>query len=353
LTISSGITISSLSVSSSTIVNNVPNAVLFSVNATDDGSIAGVSADLSSIGGGSAVAFTASGGNNYTLNYNAPSGVAPGTKSIPVTVTDNQGNTMIQNVTLVVKSTLCYSPIYNDASTLYCSGCVYASGGTLIQQSNNGAYEGVQDYLFNYTVSGYYAGFGFSFNNWGAGAALDFSGYDSLQLAFEGPFLAGTGIFVTLQDTKNASPTQVILPAQNTYSLVTLPLSSFTGTDLTKISQLNFGITGVKSGIGNMRIDDIQLIKNCTSVLTNIPNEKLNVNQISIFPNPTNGAFTIQSTVSGNYSIVSDLGAIVEQVELNESNNFSRKIENLNSGIYLVVGTTGAGKVTKKVIVNN
>lgn len=75
-----------------------------------------------------------------------------------------------------------------------------------------------------------------------------------------------------------------------------------------------------------------------SSATSGIDNIIRNNNQITVFPNPNNGVFNIQSTKEGTYSIMNSLGQTVRSFKLNAINNYSLNIENLSNGIYYIVG---------------
>jgi hypothetical protein len=357
--ITSGIVISSATVSPTAIVNNVSNPLTFKVSATDDGSITSVTLNLSTIGGGTAVTMT-KGATDYTLAYTAASGITEGEKAIVATVTDNQGNKTTKNITLTVNSAIISTPIYTDKATMIngtWGAPSIAQGGTIdaniLEQSNLGAQEGVKDYVFSYSMAGYYAGFGLNVSNWGS-SQKDFSTYDTLQIAYKGPFTTGTGITVLLTTAGGTvqSAQSTVFPASSTYKVVKMPMSAFTGIDLTKVEELDFVIKGPQTGAGTLNIDNIILIKKVviTNAISEAEQDMIN-SGLSVYPNPSNGTFTIASEMEGNYSILNSLGQTVQQVSLNSSNGYSRQIENLESGLYVIAGTKGSRKINQKLVV--
>jgi len=110
------------------------------------------------------------------------------------------------------------------------------------------------------------------------------------------------------------------------------------------------GFNTVNSGWGGdcflLRIKDPYSIS--TSVLE--PN-KSNNNYLSIYPNPNSGVFTIKTEMEGNYSIINELGQTIKQFQLNNTNNYTIDIENLNTGIYFVVGYNNNKMVKQKIVV--
>ncbi|MCD6066566.1 MAG: hypothetical protein K0S33_1392 [Bacteroidetes bacterium] len=71
---------------------------------------------------------------------------------------------------------------------------------------------------------------------------------------------------------------------------------------------------------------------------------------ISVFPNPSSGAFVIKTRSEGSYTIYNELGQVVKTIELNAKNNFSVAVNDLNNGVYMISGVT-AGKVVNQRIV--
>lgn len=59
-------------------------------------------------------------------------------------------------------------------------------------------------------------------------------------------------------------------------------------------------------------------------------------NNVSIYPNPSNGSFTLTSAEDGIYNVLNEFGQIVNTFELNEKTKPTHKIEQLPAGIYFV-----------------
>lgn len=59
-------------------------------------------------------------------------------------------------------------------------------------------------------------------------------------------------------------------------------------------------------------------------------------NNISIFPNPNNGAFEIKGIKEETIFISNELGQLISTKNLTQENNYSVKLSNLQSGIYFV-----------------
>jgi uncharacterized repeat protein (TIGR01451 family) len=83
-----------------------------------------------------------------------------------------------------------------------------------------------------------------------------------------------------------------------------------------------------------------------TSITENKNNASLN-----IYPNPNNGSFKIESANGGNYSIINELGEIIKEIKLNNTNQNSINIDNLSNGVYFVVGINNDFITHKKIVV--
>ena len=77
----------------------------------------------------------------------------------------------------------------------------------------------------------------------------------------------------------------------------------------------------------------------CVSILTTGVKEMINDQHTFVYPNPNNGTFTIQSTEVDSYLIMNELGQTIQSFTLNNANHYSKTIENLGSGVYVVVSS--------------
>ena len=128
----------------------------------------------------------------------------------------------------------------------------------------------------------------------------------------------------------------------------------------TPATTINTG--GIQSTGGNMLVAATLTTKPvasvsvlCSAVVTNI-NQTQSLNEISVFPNPSNGNFTIVITneVKQSYSttIYDAQGRIVFEKSSNEE-IISVNLANYAIGIYLVKVQTENKTVTKKIIIDN
>jgi uncharacterized repeat protein (TIGR03803 family) len=110
------------------------------------------------------------------------------------------------------------------------------------------------------------------------------------------------------------------------------------------IKKLDFnGANGRKPLYGNLIEIDV-------TPVTAIINNSAQTTNLSVFPNPNNGDFTISLNKEETFNLVNNLGQIVQTIELNQSNNNSARISGLETGIYFLVGRSNA-KVNYKIVV--
>ena len=69
-----------------------------------------------------------------------------------------------------------------------------------------------------------------------------------------------------------------------------------------------------------------------------------------VYPNPSNGAVTIQSVKEGTYFIVNELGQTVQAFQLTASNNYAIVVDNLTSGLYVLIDASGQ-QMRKKIVI--
>ncbi|MDI1355969.1 MAG: glycine-rich protein [bacterium] len=72
---------------------------------------------------------------------------------------------------------------------------------------------------------------------------------------------------------------------------------------------------------------------------------------ISIYPNPSNGEFTIETNSNMVLKLVNAIGQEVRVITLTDSNNYTAHVKDLDNGVYFIVGQNADGKVSQKVVV--
>ncbi|MCE3294945.1 MAG: cell surface glycoprotein (s-layer protein) related protein [Crocinitomicaceae bacterium] len=75
------------------------------------------------------------------------------------------------------------------------------------------------------------------------------------------------------------------------------------------------------------------------------------IKNLTVYPNPNNGTFTISAENEGKYSLVNELGQTVREFELNAANKYTAPVKNLSTGVYYIVGFTNTEVFKQKVIV--
>ncbi|WP_317897258.1 T9SS type A sorting domain-containing protein [Aurantibacillus circumpalustris] len=109
----------------------------------------------------------------------------------------------------------------------------------------------------------------------------------------------------------------------------------------------NYTVTGTDdNGCSNTATVQVK-ISNCTG-LSEFSN--LN-NRITIYPNPNDGKFTIQSNVDLKLSLVNELGQLIRVINLSTNNNLEVNISDLAKGIYFVSGQIDGLQIYQKIVV--
>ena len=72
-------------------------------------------------------------------------------------------------------------------------------------------------------------------------------------------------------------------------------------------------------------------------------------NAISIYPNPSHGEFSVQSSKALEMKIINELGQVIKLISLNENNNYKMEVQNIPSGIYFI--TNEKASINQKVII--
>jgi hypothetical protein len=75
--------------------------------------------------------------------------------------------------------------------------------------------------------------------------------------------------------------------------------------------------------------------------------------QVSVFPNPNNGVFTIKGTGEMRLELINELGQAVRTVQLTKTNAHTVHLEGLAPGIYFLHGRQGDAVLTEKIVVQN
>jgi hypothetical protein len=111
----------------------------------------------------------------------------------------------------------------------------------------------------------------------------------------------------------------------------------------------SYTVTGSGANGCKNTITITQSVSACTGINAN----QLSNTIISVYPNPSNGEFTISTDSDMNLSIINNLGQVVKEISINSSNNYNASVSNLANGIYFVVGKNNDQLISKKIIVTN
>lgn len=82
-------------------------------------------------------------------------------------------------------------------------------------------------------------------------------------------------------------------------------------------------------------IDDINVTASMANGVNQISQPK---NEVTVFPNPNNGEFTLSGKNNESLIITNELGDVIQKIQLNAGNNFKTKINDLPCGVYFVIG---------------
>ena len=112
-------------------------------------------------------------------------------------------------------------------------------------------------------------------------------------------------------------------------------------------SQTNYTVTGTDQfGCKNTATVQVR-VQTCVGISDLSPDQK----QVTVYPNPNNGIFTIQSDVAMDLMLFNEIGQLVKTFSLTEANAYSANIQDLSNGIYFLKGNNGDVSVTQKIVV--
>jgi poly(3-hydroxybutyrate) depolymerase len=259
---STGITVSAITASPSILPAGGSSSVTFS--ATITGTATGVTIDLSSIGGSNGVAMSGGAGGVYTYVTTVSPEVAPGKKSIPIHAINAIGiKDAFANLTISAPAQATSSVnIYTDAQSYPGFGGAGMSHAAPVEIATGGS-EGSKCYDFACTLSNWWDDFGFAVNNWAG--FFDFANADTLAFDVKGPTIAGATIQFSLQAGTIMSVPKIIPASVSAWKTIKVPLSpirDYQGLNLSGITALYFGLSGVQTGTGHVYVDNIKILTN-------------------------------------------------------------------------------------------
>ena len=136
---------------------------------------------------------------------------------------------------------------------------VIAPQSLFVEDSLSPAYEGNKSYRFDYVpdTSNGYAGAGFNLDTWWNGATYDLSRSKKIHVAYKG-LAANHGLYIQLRDYNAVSNNVYLGGPSDTFVSNSLPLSAFTGVNLSQIREIIFRVSKVDTG-GTVWIDDVEV----------------------------------------------------------------------------------------------
>ena len=154
--------------------------------------------------------------------------------------------------------------IYRNGQTIITGA--WNSQGTLTETSDFSPFDGNEHYRFEYNYTDYWAGFGLNMNNWGVSSAVDFSGFQFLNIAYRGSSV-GNQISISLRSFNDFGTTYTLGEASANYTHVQIPLSLLAGSiNLSEVTEINISITGSDmTGSGIVFVDAIYLSTGTTN----------------------------------------------------------------------------------------
>lgn len=117
------------------------------------------------------------------------------------------------------------------------------------------------------------------------------------------------------------------------------------------IGQTNQSYTATANGNYAVIIDNGNCVDTsaCVTINTVGIDQTYDGNQLVIYPNPNNGDFTIQTSLTGNFIIQNELGQVVYTFQSNTENNRTVSMNGLANGLYFISGENTL--VPQKIIV--
>jgi hypothetical protein len=130
------------------------------------------------------------------------------------------------------------------------------------------AYEGTNCIEFNYTLGGWWAGFGLAFNRWSS--TIDIAGCDALSFAYKGP-ASGHVVSVSLgySDDTSEKLTGSVTPGGSTWQVAEYRIPATAAT--TGVVSINFVVGGAQTGTGAFSLDNVQLVSTSGSTSRRVP----------------------------------------------------------------------------------
>ena len=139
-----------------------------------------------------------------------------------------------------------------------------------------------------------------------------------------------------------------MLMAGGTPPFTWFPPSIGTGTSVVVSPTLTSTYTLQANSTCDNRVMITVVVSACTGIQGLAPQST----SVLIYPNPTNGNFTVNSDTELHITIVNNLGQTIKTIYLNEQNNYTVSVTGLSEGIYYLVSQDKEKSLKQKLIVS-
>lgn len=221
--------------------------------------------------------------------------------------------------------------VYNDNNTIITSS--WNGNGILSQTTSNLPCEGSNHYQFQYSLESWWAGFGLNFNNWATlpGVKYDLTNYNTIRLSYKG--LGGLHQLSVKLRNRYSTITPIssevsIGSSASQCTLIDIPITSLvsgTSFDISSVTDIEFSVGGAMTGNGIVYIDDISILPNCVSEVSNILNSGTGSLRNAINCIEDNSIITIDASLMGQ-AIQLDNTPLQINKNLTLSNQNNRKL---------------------------
>ncbi|MDX2172119.1 MAG: LamG-like jellyroll fold domain-containing protein [Bacteroidota bacterium] len=127
--------------------------------------------------------------------------------------------------------------------------------------------------------------------------------------------------------------------------------STATSISVSPIINTTYSVTGTDTLTGCTNSSSVTInVHDCTVGLFN---NTLDIEQIILYPNPSNGIVSIKSSRDIELTIIDELGRKIIDVSLNEMNNRVQSVNNLAEGIYFITSSSENTFKNQKLIIIN
>ncbi|MES2566544.1 MAG: LamG-like jellyroll fold domain-containing protein [Bacteroidota bacterium] len=243
-------------------------------------------------------------------------------------LTSTEGCTVVSSPKLITVNAL---PTVTVSSGTICSGESFTMtpGGAITYTYSNGSNVVMPTADDTYTVTG-----------------TDVNGCENTAVS---------SLTVNALPTLSVSSTSTLICTGETATLSVTGASTYTWSTTESTSEITVSPTApttytVNGTDGNGCMNTTTILQD-VSLCTGLANNSASANVLSIFPNPSNGMFTVKSDMDLNLNLTNALGQVIQAIQLNDSNNHQMNVNVLSNGVYFITGQNNNKSVKQKVIV--